>query len=138
MKLYSIKNIQTGKFNPPFVARDHDDAMEIVRKAIISGRDISLLVELENLVLYDVGSFGATDGILVSEGWCPRSIVCLDEIALPEHVKELIAKLKKVEADVDKNGIKSFFYKLLAKCDEKKVSNKKKKIDKEDEVKENQ
>ena len=103
MKLYSIKNTQTDRFNPPFVARDDDDAIETCRKAIIGGRDISLLVELQNLVLYDVGEFSASSGLFTCTGESivrddvPLAIVPLGEIPLPDHVEKLINKLKEVK-----------------------------------------
>lgn len=95
MKLYSIKNTQTDRFNPPFVARDDDDAIETCRKAIIAGRDISLLVELDNLFLFYVGSFDAETGCLDDVN---QSILkCLQDIPLPEHIQKMIEKLKEVK-----------------------------------------
>ena len=97
MKLYSIYNALTETFNPPFVARDDTDAMEMVRKAIIGGRDISLLVELNVLSLKAVGFFDATTGCFEDD---PHyQVVSLDDIKLPEHVQTLIAKLKEVKED---------------------------------------
>lgn len=95
MKLYSIKNTQTDVFNPPFVARDDVDAKETVRKAIVSGRDISLLVELENLELYNVASFDAKTGYFSDE--CPVLIQYLHSVPLPDHLNKMIAKLKEVK-----------------------------------------
>lgn len=95
MKLYSIKNDLTGYFNPPFVARDDVDAKEIVRNAVITGRDISLLVELENLHLYDVGFFDAETGVF--DGDCQCCILHLDALSLPEHIEKMIAKIKEVK-----------------------------------------
>ena len=103
MKLYSIKNTLTQRFNPPFVARDDDDAIETCRKAIIGGRDISLLVELQNLVLYDIGEFSASSGLFTCTGESivrddvPCAIVSLGEIPLPEHIQNLIIKMKEVK-----------------------------------------
>lgn len=95
MVLYSIYNKQTERFNPPFVARDDDDAIETCRKAIIAGRDISLLVELENLDLCSICEFDAKTGLCFPGE--PEQVVSLDYIKLPEHVKTLIAKLKEVK-----------------------------------------
>lgn len=95
MKLFSIRNVSTDRYNPPFVARDKDDAIETCRKAIIAGRDISLLVELENLELHLVGDFDATTGYFAEEAAC--SIVMLSDIPLPEHIKKMIEKLKEVK-----------------------------------------
>lgn len=103
MKLYSIKNTQTQRFNPPFVARDDDDAIETCRKAIIGGRDVSLLVELDNLVLYDIGSFSSISGRFTCcengtfEDDVPLAFVSLCEIPLPEHIQKMIDKLKEVK-----------------------------------------
>lgn len=94
MLLFTIYNVQTESFNPPFVARDVDDAKEMIRKAIIGGRDVSLLVELENLDLYIVGSFDAKTGELVND---LEHLITLDSIPLPEHVEKLINKLKEVK-----------------------------------------
>ena len=95
MVLYSIYNKQTDRFNPPFVARDDDDAIETCRKAIISGRDVSLLVELENLDLCSICDFDAKTGSCsLSE---PELIVHLDDIPLPEHIQNAINKLKEVK-----------------------------------------
>lgn len=91
MLLFSIRNNQTGFYNPPFVARDVADAQETVRKAIISGRDVSLLVELENLDLCLLGSFDARSAELVNDLEC---IVSLSAIPLPDHIEKLISKLK--------------------------------------------
>lgn len=103
MKLYSIKNTQTDRFNPPFVARDDDDAIETCRKAIIAGRDISLLVELDNLELHRVGSFDASTGEFnqqfVGDDFYPLSTgLKLDEIPLPAHIQGLIEKLRGFES----------------------------------------
>ena len=98
MKLYSIKNLQTQVFNPPFVARDDADANEIVRKAIITGRDVSLLVELDNLALYQVGHFDPYDATLEDELVC---LVLLNEVPLPDHLKTMIDKLKEVKSNND-------------------------------------
>lgn len=95
MKLYSIKNTQTDRFNPPFVARDDDDAIETVRKAIISGRDVSLLVELENLDLCSICDFDAKTGICFPGE--PEQVVELVSVPLPEHLNKMIAKLKEVK-----------------------------------------
>ena len=95
MKLYSIYNVLTKTFNPPFVARDDVDATEMVRKAIIGGRDISLLVELENMSLESVGFFDATTGCFEDD---PHyQVISLDDIPLPDHVQTLINKLKEVK-----------------------------------------
>lgn len=91
MLLFSIRNNKTGFYNPPFVARDVPDAQETVRKAIIGGRDLSLLVELENLELYLVGSFDARDAELVND---LKHIVSLSAISLPDHIEKMISKLK--------------------------------------------
>ena len=95
MKLYSIKNIQTDVFNPPFVARDDVDAKETVRKAIISGRDVSLLVELENFELYNIASFDEKTGSFADES--PVLVQDLNSVPLPDHVAKLITKLKEVK-----------------------------------------
>ena len=97
MKLYSIKNTQTVRFNPPFVARDDDDAIETCRKAIIAGRDSSLLVELDNLQLCRVGTFSAVTGDLSVEAFCPCCIVEMGDISLPQHIQDVIEKLKSFE-----------------------------------------
>lgn len=108
MKLYSIKNTQTERFNPPFVARDDDDAKETCRKAIIAGRDISLLVELENLELYSVGEFDAITGKFTMVNSFDNEvgdfvdsndslIVSLEDIPLPEHIQNMIDKMKEVK-----------------------------------------
>lgn len=98
MVLYSIKNTLTNTFNPPFVARDQLDAKETVRKAIISGRDISLLIELDNLELYDVGTFDAGTGMLLPFfDEALEKVVSLSEIPLPEHLNKMIEKLKEVK-----------------------------------------
>lgn len=128
MLLFSIYNKQIGIFNPPFVARDFPDAEEVVRKAIITGRDLSLLVELENLELCLVGSFDAKDAELVND---VKHIFALSDIPLPDHVQQLVDRLKKVDADVETNGIKSFFYKLLEKVDKKQKKEVKKKEEEE-------
>lgn len=94
MKLYSIRNKQTGIFNPPFVARDHIDAEETVRKAIVSGRDISLLVELDNLDLHCIGDFDAKTAEFV--GYYEK-FKDLSDIPLPDHLNKMIAKLKEVK-----------------------------------------
>lgn len=98
MVLYSIKNTLTNSFNPPFVARDQLDAKETVRKAIISGRDVSLLVELDNLELYEVGEFNASNAMLLPfYGDCLQKVVSLADIPLPEHLNKMIAKMKEVK-----------------------------------------
>lgn len=94
MLLFSIRNNKTGFFNPPFVARDVADAQETVRKAIISGRDVSLLVELENLDLFLLGSFDPRDAEFDHD---LDRIVSLSAIPLPDHVNNLISKLKGVD-----------------------------------------
>lgn len=98
MKLYSIYNALTETFNPPFVARDDTDSVEMVRKAIIGGRDISLLVELDNLKLYFVGEFYA-DNAEFDSSVSGAFALPLNEIKLPEHVQALITKLKEVKID---------------------------------------
>lgn len=95
MILYSIYNDLTETFNPPFVARDDVDATEMVRKAIIGGRDISLLVELDNLRLCQVGEFLADNAEFI--GSLGAFILPLGEVKLPDHVQSLIAKLKEVK-----------------------------------------
>lgn len=95
MILYSIYNKQTERFNPPFVARDDDDAIETCRKAIIAGRDISLLVELENLDLCSICDFDAKTGICFPGE--PEQVLQLSHIALPEHIKNVIEKLRGFE-----------------------------------------
>lgn len=91
MNLYSIKNTQTGFYNPPFVARDCADAEETVRKAIIGGRDLSLLVELENLELHEVGTFGAYDAEFETHNY---TVCALSTIKLPDHIQKIIDKMK--------------------------------------------
>ena len=95
MKLYSIKNTLTERFNPPFVARDDDDAIEMCRKAIIGGRDVSLLVERENLQLHLVGQFDAETGCFDDAYF--THVKCLEDILLPEHINKMIAKMKEVK-----------------------------------------
>ena len=95
MVLYSIYNKQTERFNPPFVARDDDDAIETCRKAIIGGRDVSLLVELENFDLCSVCDFDAKTGICFSGE--PEQVVRLANIPLPEYIQKMIEKLKEVK-----------------------------------------
>ena len=95
MKLYSIYNSLTEIYNPPFVARDDTDAIEMVRKAIIVGRDISLLVELDNMQLECIGDFNEKNSFF--DNGPAYVVVSLDYIKLPEHVKTLIAKLKEVK-----------------------------------------
>ena len=101
MQLYSIKNIQTDRFNPPFVARDNDDAIETCRKAIIAGRDISLLVELENMELHRIGDFNASTGKFEPQYTCdgcwPVCVQKFEDIPLPEHIQKMIEKLKEVK-----------------------------------------
>ena len=110
MKLYSIKNVQTERFNPPFVARDNDDAIETCRKAIIAGRDISLLVELENLELHIVGEFNGYTGNFYNCHFdedrdseyvvdYPCCIKALNAILLPEHIQKMIDKMKEVNSN---------------------------------------
>lgn len=112
MKLYSIYNENTERFNPPFVARDDDDAIATVRNAIIGGRDISLLVELGALTLHRVGEFDAETSVLRNDDEC---IIRLDEVKLPEHIQVMIDKLLAIESNVQESGVKSWFGKLLEK-----------------------
>lgn len=95
MILYSIFNKQTERFNPPFVARDDDDAIETCRKAIIGGRDITLLVELENLDLCSICEFDAKTGLCFPGE--PEQVSQLVDIPLPEHIQKMIDKLKEVK-----------------------------------------
>lgn len=97
MKLYSIKNLQTQRFNPPFVARDDDDAIETCRKAIIAGRDISLLVELENLDLCSICEFDAKTGLCFPGE--PEQVAQLATIPLPEYIQNMINKMKEVNSN---------------------------------------
>lgn len=112
MKLYSIYNENTERYNPPFVARDDDDAIATVRNAIIGGRDVSLLVELKALSLHRVGTFDAESAVLRNSS---DHVIDLSDIKLPEHIQSMIDKLLAIEINVDESGVKSWFGKLLEK-----------------------
>lgn len=93
MKLFSIYNKQTNLYNPPFVANTDADAITLCRNAIITGRDPSLVVELENLSLYDLGNFEVDEGRLIP--YEKRNKICeLDSIPLPERIAKVIEEVR--------------------------------------------
>lgn len=116
MKLYSLKNNNSELFNPPFVALDDTDAKEVIRKAIISARDLTLLTELDAIELYHVGDFDVDNGFLipydhemklaqraandsvfdeaVAKLGAIKKVCDLSELKLPAHIQKAVDDLR--------------------------------------------
>lgn len=89
MNLYSIRNDLTNLYNPPFIAPSDIEAETMVRNAICGGRDIQLIVELENLDLYCIASFDPVKG-KITPMHKNRAVKRLSNIPLPEKVKKIL------------------------------------------------
>lgn len=90
MKFYSLYSKSLGRYNPPFLAEDDSEAIQIVSKMVASQGDLAFIMSLDDVRLDEVGSFNPGEAFPV----CGDEAVCtiLDwlhtDLPLPPTVKE--------------------------------------------------
>lgn len=85
MRYYSVKNLELGWFNRPFVAPSDKEAIVLVRNVLFSNPDSELARDRTNAELFFVGNFDADRGRFSGK---PELVCKVSDIPVPENKKE--------------------------------------------------
>lgn len=125
LELYSIKDLKTQKFFPPFFASNRDEACRLMREQV--NYKSSLISSFpEDYELYFLGSFEDFTGEIDTEN--PQFICGLNSLKQDDTLKydELLSNTKNLQAQIDSsvlrfnsamNDFKSTFDVFLKNCE---------------------